>query len=307
MKICISLSATAVGVASRVVVRLADNEWFTGKVTSIGSSVGVLLDDGRRVAVPARPAKHIKLLSQAVPANPDLLGNLEAAFLALENPPGQEPLPVEVEAKPIAARETNFLDSAELLELEDGLFLWRGRHLSPKQRAAYRLERDYIETLRLVLPIARALGAAQAIKSFWAVGQYTTTFYGRMNTSLRAGKLPKGTADIDAYIRHVVPITANVVYRGVGKEFFSTLEVGNTYTDAAFVSVTSSKDIATYFSKKGRKGGVLEISGVKSVAVPAAACNPDEREYLLPRGSSFKVISIEGSSVKIKFIRNRSK
>lgn len=190
--------------------------------------------------------------------------------------------------------------------IEQDIFLFRVHR--PSSYPARRQTPGYIREMQLILPIVKVVGIKTGIELYKAVRLYTTTFYGRMNNSLRAGKLPKNANLIDQFISLAPKIKQNTLYRGLSGEFFSTLSVGQTIKDDAFVSTTTDFAIAKHFSSRKTKGGVLEISGVAGVAVkiPEKQSNDTqdefESEYLLPRGCTFKVMSIADGLAKMKLI-----
>lgn len=188
-----------------------------------------------------------------------------------------------------------------LIYIEDKIFQMDWYRDRPERIASLRDEPAYKNAMPLLLKLSKKIGVEKLVAARKALGVYSNTFYGRMNNSLRAGKLPKNTDLIDLYLEHAPKSKANVMYRGLSGEFFKTLTVGQILVDPAYVSITGDLEVATYFSKKGKKGGVLEIHGVANRAVKMPR-ETDEDEYLLPRGCSFKIISIDGAHAIVELM-----
>lgn len=93
-----------------------------------------------------------------------------------------------------------------------------------------------------------------------------------------------------------------VVYRGInggphdGKVDLSTLKVGDFFVDHGFVSTSADPEIGSEFSKGFNQGDGVELVITVPVGQPAAPVPSEfgrEREFLLPRGSRFRVDRVE--------------
>ena len=119
---------------------------------------------------------------------------------------------------------------------------------------------------------------------------------------------------IDSAIENASPIeTPMTLYRGVGGKnvsaFFDGLAVGSTYKDLAYVSTTTSEGRASSFPNNtnnnlytveivagpGTKGVfVADVLGGEGVAFPD---QKPENEFLIARGTEFRVLSKDDSAV----------
>lgn len=105
-----------------------------------------------------------------------------------------------------------------------------------------------------------------------------------------------------------------VLKRGVGAnaaEFFSTLEVGDTYTDKAYVSTTISDDTLDKFSTGEDDEYIIHInakSGQEAIPMQnmgdetTRRTYDDEFEFLLPRDLKYKVVGKEGNIIKLEIV-----
>lgn len=106
------------------------------------------------------------------------------------------------------------------------------------------------------------------------------------------------------------PITT---YRGIkGKEFSDqilALNVGETFVDTGYASTTHSEKIASNFAKNNVVLEIVNPAGTKGVSPNAvfgdltketiANGSYQELEWILPRGTEFKVVSKSGNKVKV--------
>lgn len=137
--------------------------------------------------------------------------------------------------------------------------------------------------------------------------QYSRSLHVGLNRYLREGRpLPatyaKFVDDIDRAIDAAPPLPEPMIlHRGIGGERLLELQPGEMFEDGAFLSTTSNKDVSRGFVYKGS----VEIrvpAGTKAAAMDA---NPgsvyldedSENEYLLPRGSRFRVLSVGENEV----------
>lgn len=156
---------------------------------------------------------------------------------------------------------------------------------------------SYTHRMPIAIALAKALGVHKAAEIFSAAHRYTSNQYARMNNSLRAGAVPRSVPLIDNYVKYAPKTDIDVMYRGVGA-FFETLKIEDEFVDNAFVSVSSNPRIAATFGKK--KGRILKIHGVAGKAVPTP--EDSESEYLLPRGSKFKVLEVNGNEAIVQLL-----
>lgn len=131
------------------------------------------------------------------------------------------------------------------------------------------------------------------VAMFNAVNNWSTSGYARLNNALRAGKAPPSARIMDLYIEHAPKYKKNVAYRGLPAEFFNTLKAGKTFEDKGYSALSYNADAAEYFATRKTKGGVMEVRGINNMAAIIPAAVWDESEILLPRGTKFKVISID--------------
>lgn len=130
------------------------------------------------------------------------------------------------------------------------------------------------------------------------------------NDSLRGNKVfsPSAIKDLDnAIAKHELKNTTEI-YRGIAKPDDLDLSAGTEFTDPAYSSMTSDRGIAEEFAhlRATGKSKKLNVAGVKArggtptvmkITIPKGhALMPGDRsvnEYVLPRGTHFKVISVD--------------
>ena len=198
-------------------------------------------------------------------------------------------------------KEAIDFDKKLIKDLENKVFKFN--ILGPNRTA-----KGFKRELSIVLQLAKKFDPDTVAKIYKAVKTYTGTNYARMNNSLRVGKLPNNTELIDNYIKYSNKLDANILYRGVSAGFFSTLKLGDTFTEPSFLSTTTDLNIAISFSKKNKVGGVLYISNVNNLGVKTPepiimSDNSGEHEFLLPRGLKFKVLSIDKNKAQLQVIK----
>lgn len=157
-------------------------------------------------------------------------------------------------------------------------------------RAAERRKKYYARVLNQFVPIVQKIGIERAKEMYETVHRYTSTFYGRMNNSLRAGQVPRNTDIIDLYLELALKTRIDPVYRGL-KTQIASFKVGSTFLDKAFVSTAANIQIARGFSRN--KGSILRIHGSKGVGVNLPFPYLEEEEILLPRNLKFKILKID--------------
>lgn len=154
--------------------------------------------------------------------------------------------------------------------------------------------------------------------------------YGVVNIALREGdenlySSQKVIADriipnLDSVIADAPPLKEEMTtYRGIfGAEetaTFTSMKVGDTFTDKGFASTSMNRRIAENFARsdKADAGVVLEIvnpkgsKGIFPLAIrtemtPQYVFDLSENEWLVPRGSVFEVLSVAGKDIKVKVV-----
>lgn len=131
-----------------------------------------------------------------------------------------------------------------------------------------------------------------------AISEYTGSAYGPINKLLRAGQSVEGShykhviLNLDAALASVVIPFDVTLYRSGTRKFDLKTPVGSVITDLGFVS--TSTDLA--FAKGWNAGVFMEIrcrKGSRGGYVYLHSSHKTEREVMLPRGSRFRVISVE--------------
>jgi hypothetical protein len=163
-----------------------------------------------------------------------------------------------------------------------------------------------------------------------AIEDYTSGSgdYGVVNTLLREGEqgmfpgeIKRGNelvGLIDSVIEKAPTLKEGIVtYRGIwGQEalsVFTNMKPGDTFIDSGFSSTSLNRKIAENFARSNQANGgiVLEIvnpKGSKGIFPLATRTEivkeyveyTSEKEWLLPRNSKFKVLSVEGKNVKVE-------
>lgn len=171
----------------------------------------------------------------------------------------------------------------------------------------FRNKPGYKRQLSVLMTLAKHIDLDKLNDIWEAASRYQSNQYARMNNSLRDNKTPKNTNLIDLYIQYAPKSTNDILYRGVGRDYFNHLKTVKGFSEPSFTSITSDERVAVNFSKKNLKGGVLVISGCSG---KAAIAPPDvfedenygEDEYYLPRNTKFKVLEITDTVIKVKII-----
>lgn len=206
----------------------------------------------------------------------------------------------------------------ELFE-EAGIALVRARAavLPPASKAIVnprgRLDRGVKERFA-ALPRASKRTAELTVAERKAVKDYTNFGSARINPKLRrrgaTGKLGdkfnRVVVDgLDAAIKKS-PLSEDwVLYRGLkrtraGK--FAELRLGETFTDPGFQSWSADRSIVTRFAKKSED----VIFRVRAAAgQPALFVDSLEAEFILPRGTTYRVVEIEENVSVFNFFEKR--
>jgi len=147
-----------------------------------------------------------------------------------------------------------------------------------------------------------------------ALQSYVTQGYAAINAVLRGKRKSDESADkvikaLDSLFDDAKPLDRDIeVYRGMtgntaGK--LRDLEVGATFSDAAFVSTSTDKTAADFFATGGHgdKAGA-RVSFVIKVPKGTKAIEGEkqEAELILKRGVRFKVISKAGSVLTLEVL-----
>jgi hypothetical protein len=157
-----------------------------------------------------------------------------------------------------------------------------------------------------------------------AIREYESRLGYDLNEALRDPLISKSryqnTIDsLDKAIQTAPPLSEEVIaYRGIkgnGLNFFETLKVGDVFEDKAYVSTTVDAGVAQQFGSSGSmyQGLAMRMklpagskgifpSGYKDLAREDWERNTDEAEFLLPRGSKFKVTAIRGKVWDVELI-----
>jgi hypothetical protein len=151
---------------------------------------------------------------------------------------------------------------------------------------------------------------------------YTSDNYKKVNNALRDGTFnPQDSVvtdidiivnDLDSLISQSNKTSATVeVFRGIkGTNSLSDLKVGQGFTDKAYTSTTLDPRLALTSFSSPRSGKILRITvpkGTRGIYVPDWFGAKDERaqtkkeqEFILPRGSSFRVTNIDGNVISLE-------
>lgn len=163
-----------------------------------------------------------------------------------------------------------------------------------------------------------------------AVDSYLDYGYKQINEGLRSGTyanqgmkkvVTRHVADLDSLMSEAPGIESPIIsYRGVRGEFAETLrklQVGDEYVDAGFVSTSLKETTAREFTPASRireggpKGMLIEITnpqGTKGLMPLAYKFEVDSRnifgevEWLLPRGTRFRVMAISEETMKVQVV-----
>jgi hypothetical protein len=157
-----------------------------------------------------------------------------------------------------------------------------------------------------------------------AIGEYESALGYSLNDALRdpqvSEKSFKDTIEfLDKAIETAPPLREEVIaYRGIkgnGLNFFEKLTVGDVFEDKGYVSTTIDAGVAQQFGTSGSmyQGLAMRLrlpagskgifpSGYKEQSEANWDRNAGEAEFLLPRGSKFKVTAIRGKVWDVELI-----
>lgn len=146
-----------------------------------------------------------------------------------------------------------------------------------------------------------------------------------LNATLRGDKIrgmsnseqfEKVRDSLDAAFSKAAPLKEDVVtYRGFrpgSSEHLESLKIGDTFEDPGYASSSADENVAVRYSKgggEGKPGPVAIITipkGSKGIYIPEALGEDDfeEKEFLLPRGTKFKVVSKDGNKIGLEVVQN---
>jgi len=184
----------------------------------------------------------------------------------------------------------------------DFTFLYTARvRQSIRKKPGYKLQ------LKRILYLVSKLGLDKAKEVEDAMSKYQSIFYGRMNKSLRSGKIPVNSSKIDQYISAAPKFKGKELYRGIGKELFQQIlnSKNRIFVDKAFISATSDIETAEWFATRKAKGAVLYLTG--NVKIAAEAPGDEEAsvrdlqyaecEYIFPRNTRIKITKIDNNKI----------
>ena len=142
---------------------------------------------------------------------------------------------------------------------------------------------------------------------------YTDGAYGALNSRLRQGQPLSSTqatlaANLDKAIAKHRMAQTTTVYRGIkepAKFFGPTVLLGTVVIDNGFISTSKASSTAIKFTGEG--GMVAKITvqkGASAIDVSTLSLHSHETEVLLPRGSMFKVVAINGKEVELEYVQH---
>ena len=149
-----------------------------------------------------------------------------------------------------------------------------------------------------------------------ALGAYQQAAFTRINGDLRTGTLNSDSL-YGGYVQQIDGAMARssisqsvVVYRGMPTSLVDKLSVGDSFTDAAYVSTSFHSERAAHFAMGDRVLATIRVPGghnaiymKKVTGINGGVNNTNEYELLLPRNTEFKVVSVargpEGSIKEI--------
>jgi len=146
---------------------------------------------------------------------------------------------------------------------------------------------------------------------FGAVQHYTQEGYLYINDDLRSGRPVKDKAIsiLDSAISESKVVQPFTLVRGISERGLgdmtkdSDIKVGSVLKDKAFISTTRDVGTALSFStdeENSQLGYVMKIkvpAGLNVLYAGDSSFNDGEDEFILPRGSTFKVTAIKGNVI----------
>lgn len=131
-----------------------------------------------------------------------------------------------------------------------------------------------------------------------AIGEYSGHAYADINDALRSGHPLDDEYDVyrdalDGALQRSSAPADMIVYRGLSKKMLPNLKIGGLVSDKAFVSTSIDEEEARKGFGIGKILATISIpKGSSGAYIASLSPNPDEREWLLPRNATFKVLSL---------------
>jgi 8-oxo-dGTP pyrophosphatase MutT (NUDIX family) len=142
-----------------------------------------------------------------------------------------------------------------------------------------------------------------------AVLKYTGSFHDTLNSALRKGDTQTYASEVKALDSAVSKLQLQqdvTLFRGVSpgavSKFQNSLVPGAVISDKGFVSTSTSFNTAQIFADGGMVLQIYAKKGSKAVPINGESHHPNEAEVLLPRGSQFKVLKVEGNKIHVELI-----
>lgn len=138
-------------------------------------------------------------------------------------------------------------------------------------------------------------GSQQAYEDGLRYYQYESHI---LNDYLRKGRsgdveLDRITRQLDEGLSKAVLTEETILYRGADKEFYKQFKAGDTFEDRGFISTTPDRTVAQDFMGSNEVGVIIRIKAPAGTqgSYPADITGdfPSETEWLLPRGTQFRV------------------
>lgn len=129
-----------------------------------------------------------------------------------------------------------------------------------------------------------------------AISDYSGHHYAAINGGLRkpppSAAVKKKVEQIDAALEKSAAPKDMIVYRGTnGKKFVENLKPGDVYQDKGFMSTSIQKSVAEGFG--GEIMFNIHVPKGHPIAPIKGGQHDNEKEMLMPRGTSLKILSIE--------------
>ena len=147
------------------------------------------------------------------------------------------------------------------------------------------------------------------------IQEYTRNGYSRVNDMLRTGQDNYGYPDTDIMIDNIergidgYDLKDDIkVYRKSNADVYKNLKVGDTFTDNGFTSASVTPEIGGDFGKANIEIDVGKGKGVGAFIGDLSSGNGDEGEFLLQRGTKFKVLGRDQDGIlKLEVVGNERK
>ena len=146
------------------------------------------------------------------------------------------------------------------------------------------------------------------------IQEYTRNGYSRVNDMLRTGQDNYGYPDTDIMIDNIergidgYDLKDDIkVYRKSNADVYKNLKVGDTFTDNGFTSASVTPEIGGDFGKANIEIDVGKGKGVGAFIGDLSSGYGDEGEFLLQRGTKYKVVGKDGDKLKLEVVGNERK